>query len=68
MATGNHDDRTQSSNAEPPSPIARHAGADRSGPRSIDASASSELDGQLGPDEISEPDELIKNTEAKRHL
>jgi hypothetical protein len=25
------------------------------------------LDGQLGPDEISDPDELLKNHEAKRH-
>lgn len=24
-------------------------------------------DGQLGPDEISEPDEVIKNNEAKHH-
>jgi hypothetical protein len=26
-----------------------------------------QLDGQLGPDEISEPDEVIKNNEAKLH-
>jgi hypothetical protein len=25
------------------------------------------LDGQMGPDEISEPDEVIKNNEAKLH-
>ena len=25
------------------------------------------LDGQLGPDEISEPDEVVKNNEAKSH-
>ncbi len=25
------------------------------------------LDGQLGPDEISDPDEIIKNNEAKHH-
>ena len=25
------------------------------------------LDGQLGPDEISEPDEVVKNNEAKLH-
>ena len=25
------------------------------------------LDGQLGPDEISEPDEVVKNNEAKQH-
>ena len=25
------------------------------------------LDGQLGPDEISDPDELVKNQEAKHH-
>jgi hypothetical protein len=27
-----------------------------------------EDDGQLGPDEISDPDEVIKNHEAKHHL
>ena len=26
------------------------------------------LDGQLGPDEISEPEEVIRNHEAKAHL
>ena len=31
-------------------------------PPSIEA-----LDGQMGPDEISEPDEVIKNNEAKLH-
>lgn len=25
------------------------------------------LDGQLGPDEISEPDEVVRNHDAKRH-
>lgn len=29
--------------------------------------AAEELEGQLGPDEISEPDEVVKNNEAKIH-
>lgn len=45
-----------------PSPTA-HA-IEGASPRSVAVEA---LDGQLGPDEISEPDEVLKNNEAKLH-
>ena len=41
--------------------------AGANGTQHVDSSPA-EHDGQLGPDEISEPDEVMKNNEAKVHL
>jgi hypothetical protein len=48
------------------------AADDTPGPSKAPQSASQEatdatLEGQLGPDEISEPDEVVRNNEAKLH-
>ena len=36
-------------------------------PGHVDAADVQSIEGQLGPDEISEPDEVVRNNEAKQH-
>ena len=69
-------DRTRSPSAEAPS-VEAMTGA--SGPQDPDATvatstetsvsqpSAADLEGQLGPDEISEPEEVVKNNEVKSH-
>jgi hypothetical protein len=47
--------------------ISPSADALEGSPGHVDAADVQGSDGQLGPDEISEPDEVVRNNEAKQH-
>ena len=64
--------RTPGRDAEQPGPRQPRGRNAPGGERSIANAASvplekDEADGQLGPDELSEPEEVVMNLEAKRH-
>lgn len=63
---GPHEDPVAADDMVPDAgnPITSPAGSESASGHRV---AAESLEGQLGPDEISEPDEVIKNNEAKLH-